>query len=87
MPLKSTTLALGVVSKFWPSMVTLVPGPPESGLKLAIWGGCSTTNCWAEVAERSLFSTTIAPVVAPGGTSITSELVAAAVTEATWPLM
>ncbi|MOA31576.1 hypothetical protein D3C78_1527400 [compost metagenome] len=78
-------LALGVGSKWAPLMVTLVPGPPESGVKPEISGGGSTTNCWLEVASRPLASTVIAPVAAPTGTSTLIELGVDPVMGATTP--
>ena len=49
-PLILTALLAGVISKFVPAMVTVVPAPPLVGLKLVMVGTTTTVNAVELVA-------------------------------------
>jgi hypothetical protein len=77
-PLKFTVLLAGVVLKFVPVMVTVVPTNPDAGVKLEIVGSVApaTVKLVADVAVAAAPATVtvIAPVVAPAGTAVTIEV-------------
>jgi hypothetical protein len=87
-PLNRTVLFAGVVLKFVPVIVTVVPIGPEAGLKLVIVGsaGVVTVKSVALVAVLPATVTVILPVVAPAGTVVVILVVVLAVAVAVVPL-
>ena len=85
-PLKFTVLLAGVVLKFVPVMVTVVPTGPLAGAKLAIVGGMKTVNEEALVAVSAFTVTVIVPVVAPTVTVVVMLVAVDAFTVAPVPL-
>jgi hypothetical protein len=87
-PLKRTVLFAGVVLKFVPVIVTVVPSGPEAGVKLVIVGsdGVVTVKSVALVAVLPATVTVILPVVAPAGTVVVMDVVVLAVAVAVVPL-
>ena len=81
-------LLVGVVLKFVPVMVTLVPMGPEVGAKLVMVGvtGTDTTKLVVLVPIWQLTWTLIGPVVAPPGTVVVMLVAVLAVTVAATPL-
>ena len=86
-PLNLTVSFVVVVLKFVPVIVTLVPTPPEGGVKLVIVGFNNNVNVALLVAVGEFkTATVIFPVVAPVGTVVTSWVAVADVTTAWVPL-
>src|SRR5215475_1284704 len=69
-PLKRTTLLPWLAPKFWPEIVTAVPGAPEEGERLVMLGPGVTVNVTSLLLMPPADITTD-PVLAPDGTGTT----------------
>ena len=87
-PLNCKVLLAGVVLKFVPVMVTVVPIEPAAGVKEVMVGkaGVVTVKLVALVAVLPATATVIVPVVAPVGTVVVILVSVLAVTVADVPL-
>jgi hypothetical protein len=83
-PLNFTVLLAGVVLKFVPVMVTVVPTIPLTGLKLVMMGNVAApmVKSFALTTVIQLVVTDIFPVIDPGGTVVVILVAVLAVTVA-----